>query len=170
MFQLSKAALFACLILSPAIANASSTPYPYIYFGNVVTVGANGCSAVLGTFPASASLFVDSTTGNVTSYYINILLQNPSAGLSLQYITDVLFPSSGGLTSYDPQLLGNATALTGVSGSYSGPLSFPTNNFLELGANFGQSDQTPLVLNAPIAGTGQTCTLKLNGVLKTAPN
>jgi hypothetical protein len=173
------AATAAALGLATATASAGTMPFGFTYSGNAVTIGSGGCSAVAGTFPVRASLLVDSQSGAVNSYYLNILIQNNALGsngkpiLPLQYITDVLSANTNGtgaLVSYDPQLLGTNTALTGVDGSYTGQITSPSGTFVVLGTNFGQANQTSIVLTAPIAGTGQSCVLSLSGVLVASPD
>jgi hypothetical protein len=123
----------------------------------------------LGTFPATLSLTVDSVSGGIVGYFLSFQIQNSSNGLTPQTILTSFFTNNPTtFMAQDPQLLGDSTAFTGVTGTVvSGSFTNPDGTF-ELGSGFGTDSPVPLVLSAPTSGGN--CVLSLTGVLYARPN
>jgi hypothetical protein len=154
-----------CLLASQAFAQNALTPSPINpltpvtedFFGNTNVVGSKGCGAVQGTFPIKTILY---EYNGLTTYYLQILIQNPPIGLPLQYLTAVVGPSTG-YNVFDPDLFGTSAL---VPGTYTGAVTL-SGNVLSLGTT-----AAPLVLTQTVASTNTSpCVLSLTGQLLFSP-
>jgi len=164
--KIATLAIAGCLMAPAAFAQATAsalspsvsplTPVVEDFFGNTVVVGTKACSAVQGTFPIKTTLYA---LGSSSTYYLQILIENPALPLPLQYLTAIIGPSTG-YDVFDPNLF-ETTSL--IAGTYTGAITI-SGNLLSLGTT-----AAPIVLTQTVASGVTPCVLSLTGTLLYSP-